>query len=297
MVIGRRQRTTTSVMVHVMVALLPGMVVQIWLGDWRTLVVIGTSTLGALLTEIVCTRSTRDLSDGSAIVTGLLIGLCLPATTPWFVCLVASIIAVAIAKHAFGGLGNNVFNPAMAGYAAVLLAYPALVVEFDIVSGATALEQLAHRGSTTIEEVSNTPAFGVFGAATHEWINLAFLVGGMYLLAVRVISFLLPFCVIAGIGITAFVLDDGGSSTSHGSPLFNWFAGGTMLTAFFIATDPVTSPSNRAGIVIYALGIGVLAMLIRKYSSWPDGFAFSVLLANCFVPLLERIKRTQPSLS
>ena len=295
MVIDRNRLTTMRVMVHVMVALLPGMVVQIWLGDWRTLVVIGASTIGALLTEIVCTRSTRDLSDGSAVVTGLLIGLCLPAMTPWFVCLVASIIAVAIAKHAFGGLGHNVFNPAMAGYAAVLLAYPALVVEFDSVSGATALEQLAHRGSTTIDEVSSTPAFGTFGATTHEWINLAFFVGGLYLIALRVISFLLPFCVIAGIGVTAFLLDDGGSSTSHGSPLFNWFAGGTMLTAFFIATDPVTSPSNRTGIVIYALGIGALAMLIRKYSSWPDGFAFSVLLANCFVPLLERIGRPRTS--
>lgn len=295
MVIDRNRQTTTSVMVHVMVALLPGMVVQVLLGDWRTLVVIGVSTIGALLTEIVCTRSTRDLSDGSAAVTGLLIGLCLPATTPWFVCLVASIIAVAIAKHAFGGLGNNVFNPAMAGYAAVLLAYPALVVEFDTVSGATALEQLAHRGSTTIDEITGSSAFGAFGAATHEWINLAFFVGGLYLIVVRVISALLPFCVIAGIGVTAFILDDGGSSTSHGSPLFNWFAGGTMLTAFFVATDPVTSPSNRAGIVIYALGIGALAMLIRKYSSWPDGFAFSVLLANCFVPLLERIGRARVS--
>lgn len=282
-------------MAHVMVALLPGLIVQVWLGEWRTLIVISVSTIAALATEVACTRSMRDLSDGSAFVTGLLIGLCLPATTPWFVCIVASVIAVAIAKHAFGGLGNNVFNPAMAGYAAALVAYPAFVVEFDVISGATALEHLAHRGSTTIEEVSNSLAFGAFGAATHEWINLAFLGGGLYLIAVRVISPLLPFCVIAGIGACAFMLDDGGSSTSHGSPLFNWFAGGTMLTAFFIATDPVTSPSNRAGTVVYALGVGALAMIIRKYSSWPDGFAFSILLANCFVPLLERIGQKRAS--
>ena len=292
MVINRSQRTTTSVMVHVMVALLPGFTVQVWLSGWRTLVIVGATTVAALLTEIVCTRSTRDVSDGSALVTGLLIGLCLPASTPWFVCLVAAVIAVAVAKHAFGGLGNNVFNPAMAGYAAVLLAYPALVVEYDAISGATALEQLAHRGATTIEEVASTSAFGAFGAVKHEWINLAFLIGGLYLIAFRVIPVLLPFCVLAGLGITAFLLDDGGSSTSHGSPLFNWFAGGTMLSAFFIATDPVTSPSNRAGMVIYALGVGALAMLIRKYASWPDGFAFSVLLANCFVPLLERFRQT-----
>ena len=278
-----------------MVALLPGIAVHVLFAGWHALVVIGTTTLATLATEIVCTRSTWDLADGSALVTGLLIGLCLPAATPWFVCLVAAVIAVALAKHAFGGLGNNVFNPAMAGYAAVLLAYPALVVEFDIVSGATALEQLAHRGATTIEEVSHTSAFGAFGAANHEWVNLAFLIGGLYLIAVRVISLLLPFCVLVGLGVAAFILDDGGSSTSHGTPLFNWFAGGTMLSAFFVATDPVTSPSNRTGIVIYALGIGAVAMLIRKYSSWPDGFAFAVLLANCFVPLLERIRRSQSS--
>ncbi|MCE2407058.1 MAG: RnfABCDGE type electron transport complex subunit D [Pseudomonadales bacterium] len=282
-------------MIHVMIALLPGVAVQVWLTGWRTLIVIGAATVAALATEIACTRRTRDLSDGSAVVTGLLIGLCLPVSTPWFVCMVASVIAIALAKHAFGGLGNNVFNPAMAGYAAVLIAYPALIVEFDAISGATALEQLAHRGSTTIDEISTSAAFGVFGASNHEWINLAFLAGGLYLIAVRVIQPLMPLCVLVGIGIAAFMLDDGGSSTSHGSPLFNWFAGGTMLTAFFVATDPVTSPSNRFGIVIYALGIGAIAMLIRKYSSWPDGFAFSVLLANCFVPLLERIGRTRIS--
>ena len=283
-------------MAHVIVALTPGIVVQSWLNGWRTLVVLASAVGAAALTEIACTRSTRDLTDGSAAVTGLLIGLCLPVTTPWFVCIVASVLAIALAKHAFGGLGNNLFNPAMVGYAAVLLSYPALVLEYDVLSGATALEQLAHRGGTTIAEVADSAAFGIVGATNHEWINLAFLVGGVYLLLVRVCSPLLPICVLAGLGAVAFLIDDGGSSASHGSPLFNWFAGGTMLTAFFVATDPVTSPSNRTGIVIYAVSIGALAMLLRKYSTWPDGFAFAVLFANCFVPLLERLdKRQRPA--
>ena len=280
-------------MLHVIGAMLPGIFVHCWLLGGRAVVVLGSATLAALLTEFACTRRVQDLSDGSAAVTGLLIGLCLPSSTPWFVAALAALIAIALAKHAFGGLGHNVFNPAMAGYAAALLAYPTLVVEFDTVTGATALEQLAHRGATTIAEVSGASAFGSFGAVNHEWINMAFLLGGLYLIAVRLVSWFLPVCVLLGMGVIAFLFDDGGGSTSHGSPLFNWFAGGTMLAAFFVATDPVTSPSNRTGIVMYAVFIGAMAMLIRKYSSWPDGFAFAVLLANCFVPLLDQMKLRQ----
>lgn len=276
-------------MTHVMIALIPGIVVYGWLYGPYAWGVLFTATLAALATEIACTRSLKEIRDGSAIVTGLLIGLCLPAATPWFVPLLAAVFAIAIAKHAFGGLGQNIFNPAMAGYAMVLVAYPALVVDFDTISGATALEQIAHRGATTIAEISSDTAFGTFGAAKHEWLNLAFLAGGLYLMLVRVITLLIPITVLVGLGVVAFLLDDGGSSASHGSPLFNWFAGGTMLTAFFIATDPATSPNNRTGLVLYAFGIGAIAMLIRKFSSWPDGFAFAILLGNCFVPLLDRI--------
>ena len=293
MVIAHARRTTPNVMFHVVGAMTPGIVVHCWLTGGSSVLILGTATIAALFTEFACTRKLRDLSDGSAVVTGLLIGLCLPSTTPWFVGALAALIAIALAKHAFGGLGNNVFNPAMAGYAAVLLAYPTLVVEFDSVSGATALEQLAHRGTTTISEVSTSSAFGIFGATNHEWINLAFLIGGVYLVGVRIVSWSLPVCVLVGLGAIALLFDDGGSSTSHGSPLFNWFAGGTMLAAFFVATDPVTSPSKRGGIAIYALFIGAMTMLIRKFSTWPDGFAFAVLLANCFVPMLERISLRQ----
>lgn len=276
-------------MFHVVVALLPGISLYCWYGGTNAVVIVVCALTSALLAEIACTRSFQDIKDGSAAITGLLIVLCLPASTPWFLVVVAVLIGILLAKHAFGGLGQNVFNPAMAGYAAVLIAYPLFVAEYDATSGATALEVLAHRGSTTIEEVSGSSAFGWFGASRHEWLNIAFLLGGAYLIVVRVIAVFLPIGVLIGMGAVAFLLDGGGSSISHGSPIFNWFAGGTMLTAFFIATDPATSPSNRRGQLIYAIGIGVLAMLIRKYASWPDGFAFAVLLMNCFVPLIDRL--------
>ena len=275
-------------MVHVLIALLPGISLYCWYGGVNALVLVLCAVATALLSEIACTRSLRDIADMSTVVTGLLLAVCLPATTPWYVAVIAVVFAIGLAKHAFGGLGKNVFNPAMAGYVVVLVAYPVLVVEYDARSGATALELLAHRSATTIEEISQSNAFGLFGATQHEWLNVAFLLGGSYLVAVRVIALTIPIGVLVGIGVLAFLYDGGGSSLSHGSPLFNWFAGGTMLAAFFIATDPATSPSSRRGQLIYALCIGILAWLIRKYASWPDGFAFAVLLMNCFVPLLDR---------
>ena len=282
--------TTPRLMQHVVVALTPGVAVSTYFYGHEQLVLITTCVVGAIVSELACTRRFVDLTDTSAIVTGLLIALCLPVATPWFIGLIAVVIAIALAKHAFGGLGQNVFNPAMAGYAVVLVGFPSLVLEFDAVSGATALDKLAHRQGLTIAEISQDPAFGTLGAEKHEWLNAAYLIGGLYLLGLRVISWHMPMFMILGMGTIALFLDDGGSSHSHGSPLFNWFAGGTMLAAFFIVTDPTTSPSNRWGASLYAFGIGAIAMLIRKYSSWPDGFAFAVLLANCFVPLLNRPK-------
>ena len=291
----RGHHTTSGVMAHVLIALLPGLGCMVYQYGLAYLLLVATCIFGAVVCELACTRRISDLTDNSALVTGLLIALCLPASTPWYVGLVACVVSIALAKHAFGGLGNNIFNPAMAGYAVVLVAYPSLLVEFDAVTGATALEKLAHREGLTIAEVSQDAAFDAWGAAKHEWVNLAFLVGGIYLLILRVIDWFMPAALLIGVGLMAFLLDDGGSSSSHGSPLFNWFAGGTMLAAFFVVTDPVTSPSNRLGAIVYALGIGVVTMLIRKYSSWPDGFAFAVLLANCFVPLLSRPKAVEVS--
>lgn len=281
-------------MLHVLVALLPGIATSVLFYGYGTLLLVATCTLTALITELACTRKLKDLQDNSALVTALLIALCLPAYTPWFVGMVAVVIAIAIAKHAFGGLGNNLFNPAMVGYAAVLVAFPTLVVEFDAITGATALEKLAHRGNLTIAEVSGDPAFGIWGASKHEWLNLAYLLGGIYLIVLRVINWYMPLMMLIGMALVATLLDDGGSSGSHGSALFNWFAGGTMLTAFFIVTDPVTAPTRRLGAITYATAIGVIAMLNRKYSTWPDGFAFAVLLLNCFTPLLNQ-PRSIPS--
>ncbi len=274
-------------MVRVVVALVPGLAVSAWLLGARILVVVFVCTAVAVATEMACTRSFKHLKDFSAVVSGLLIGLCMPPTVPLWIAGVASLVGVGLGKHAFGGLGKNLFNPAMVGYAAVLVSFPEQLTQYDAITGATALEVVSHRGASTLSELSGHASLGYIGAKTHEWINGAFLIGGCYLVAIRVVSWHMPLAVIVGVALPTTLFYDAGSASSWGSPLFHCFAGGTMLTAFFIATDPVTSPSNTHQQWIYGLLIGSITMVIRKYGSWADGFAFAILLANVALPLIE----------
>lgn len=275
-------------MVRVALALAPGLLVHAWFFGPTVLVTCLVTVTVSAVTEIACTRNLVEIRDGSACVTGLLIGLSLPPDVALYIPLIAAIVAIALAKHAYGGLGQNTFNPAMAGYAVVLVAFPQGMVHYDAVTGATALDVLAHRGGATIEEIRQSPAFGFYGAFGYEWSNLAFLLGGLYLLFRRIVSVHIPLAVLIGIGLPAMLFYDDGSSTSLGSPLFHWLSGGTMLVAFFIATDPVTSPMSPRDQWIYGLAIGAIALSIRVFGSWPDGFAFAILLGNLLVPLLDR---------
>ena len=230
-------------------------------------------------------------SDRSVPVTCVLIALAMPPTAPVWIGIVAVGIALVLAKELYGGLGRNVFNPAMAGYAAVLLAYPqelTYVHGLDAATGATALDALRFRGGQTIAEAAQGDAFGAIGAAGFEWVNVAALLGGLYLVAVRVVHWRLPAAVLLGIGLPAAAFYDGGSSASLGSPLFHWFSGATMLAAFFIATDPVTAPARTGHQWLFGIGIGALIFAIRAGGSYPDGVAFAVLLGNVAAPMLDR---------
>ena len=275
-------------MVRVALALAPGLLVHAWFFGPTVLVTCLVTVTVSAVTEIACTRNLVEIRDGSACVTGLLIGLSLPPDVALHIPLVAAIVAIALAKHAYGGLGQNTFNPAMAGYAVVLVAFPQAVVHYDAVTGATALDVLTHRGGATIEEIHQSPAFGIYGAYGYEWSSLAFLLGGLYLLFRRIVTVHIPLAVLIGIGLPAMLFYDDGSSSSLGSPLFHWLSGGTMLVAFFIATDPVTSPMSARDQWLYGLAIGAIALSIRVFGSWPDGFAFAILLGNLLVPLLDR---------
>ena len=275
-------------MVRVLIALVPGTAVTVWAFGLRMIPVVISATLAAVVMEVVCTRSIKSIRDGSALVTGILLGLCMPPTVPLWIVAIGSCVGIRIGKHVYGGLGKNLFNPAMVGYVAILISFPEQLTHFDALTGATALEIVSHRGSSTLSELSNHPSIGYFGATGYEWVNCGFFIGGVYLVAVRIVSWHMPLAVLVGVAFPAVLFFDGGSAASWGSPLFHLFAGGTMLTAFFIATDPVTSPSNRAQIWIYGIFIGIVTMMIRKYGAWADGFAFAVLLANILLPFIER---------
>lgn len=312
------------VMRTVVLALVPGTLVFIYQYGWGGLVNIVLAVSTACLFEALATtlrgRNVKfALTDYSAAVTGLLIALCLPPLIAWWLPVLAAAFAILLAKHTYGGLGHNIFNPAMAGYALLLVSFPrdlglwlsspdvfqtalsdAIAIVFngglvaidnwDAFTGATAfdesrdlLRQLAPLGQIR-EQVT-----GLFGARQSEWANLAYLAGGLWLLHRRIISWHIPVAFLSTLAACASIqtlINDNGAMGIG----FHLFGGATMLCAFFIATDPVSAAASQRGRIIYAIGIAVLVFLIRAKGSYPDSVAFAVLLMNCVVPMIDRIE-------
>lgn len=245
-------------------------------------------------------RRPAHLGDGSVAVTALILALSLPPGAPWHVIAVASAAAVLLARQLYGGLGRNIFNPAMVGYAVVLVSYPAAMGAWpplpDGHTGATALTEFRYRdGLTAAEALGQNPAFGRFGGYGWEWANLAFAAGGLLLWRLRLIAWR----VVAGFLITLCVLalafNDGGSSAGAGGPLLHLLSGGTLLAAFFVITDPVTHPGARPGQWLFGALTAAIAFVIRAWGGYPDGIAFAVLLGNAATPLLDRVFRQPPA--
>jgi electron transport complex protein RnfD len=215
-------------------------------------------------------------------------------------------------KHLYGGVGSNPFNPAMLGFALVLVTFPQQMTHWpashgmDLSGGlqqafgfgqlpdawvrATALDSLRINKSLTMEELFSTnPAFGQFGGHGVEWVNLAFLAGGVFLLRRRVFSWHAPVGMLASLFIISLLCWNGSGSDSHGSPLFHLLTGASMLGAFFIATEPVSGAKSPVARLLFGVGVGLLTYLIRTWGGYPDGVAFAVLLMNLCVPALERL--------
>jgi electron transport complex protein RnfD len=242
-------------------------------------------------------EAVKQLLDGSALITAALIALALPPFAPWWIILLACATAILLGKHCYGGLGQNIFNPAMAGYALVLLAFPAqlahwpqIAQQFDGYTSATVLDTFKQNHALTVADWWRThPQFGQWGGYGWEWINLAFLGGGLFLLQQKIFSWHIPVAMLATLGLCAAAFYDNGSSASAGSPLFHWLSGATMLGAFFVATDPATAASTRLGRLLYGALIGALVFAIRHAGHYADGVAFAVLGANAVALLLDRI--------
>ncbi|MBL0521332.1 electron transport complex subunit RsxD [Aeromonas enteropelogenes] len=332
---AHNRKQTRTLMLLVILACVPGFLAQTWFFGWGTLIQI----LLALVTALGCEALVLKLRgraikpallDGSAALTAVLIGLSLPPLLPWWMLVVGTGFAVIIAKHLYGGLGQNLFNPAMVAYVLLLVSFPvqmtswlppesvraydlglgdALSVIFsgfsldgysmaqlkqgvDGLTMATPLDTLKTgltQGLTTSEILSG-PLFEGWGGIGWSWVNLGYLLGGLFLLQQKVINWRIPVAVLSALLVSAtlgYLL----SPDATGTPIFHLFSGATMLGAFFIATDPVTASTTPRGRLAYGVLIGVLVYIIRRFGGYPDAFAFAVLLANLCVPLIDSLTR------
>lgn len=311
---------TADLMRWVIFACIPGLVMQTYFFGWGNVHNVLWCAVVALGCEAIVLRLRKRpigfyLRDYSALVTAVLLGLALPPLAPWWVSLVATAFAILFAKHLYGGMGYNPFNPAMAGYALVLISFPVAMTTnwatpsplldggqmgivdtlaiiwqqmplIDSYSGATPLDVYKHEIAYQTEE--DVRAFMVFGphiALGWEWVNLAFLLGGLVLLGLKIIPWQTPLAVLAGLALPSLLL---GSDADQYTPLsIHLLAGATMLGAFFIATDPVSSSTTPLGRLVYGFGIGFLTYIIRTWGGYPDAFAFAVLLMNFAAPLID----------
>ena len=319
--------SVTVVMTKVMAALIPGIIAHAWCfgpGIWVSLLLcslfaIGIESLVLLMRGLPLKPF---LYDGSALLTAWLLALSLPTLAPWWLYFIGCIVAILVAKHLYGGLGQNPFNPAMVGYAALIVSFPVLMTQWpaplgiavqpvglgdaiDIVfAGQGAVSPDAYTSATVLDtwktltrlgkppaEIMAQPKFGVLGGAGQEWVALMVLFGGLLLVANRVITWHIPVAFLAGLALTAFGLHLL-EPARHASVLLHLFSGATMLGAFFIATDPVTAASTPLGKLIYAALAGLLTVLIRAFGGYPDGVAFAVLLMNVAAPFIDAY--TQP---
>ena len=293
--------TVPRVMFQVLAALLPVLAVQVYLFGPRPLLLVAVAAVAALACEALALRLRRRsmqpfLRDGSVLVTAALLALAVPPTLPPGHLVLGVACAVLLAKHAYGGLGQNPFNPAMVGYAVLLVSFPLEMTRWpapgdgwDAMTGATALDALRTglRQSYTMQEIMAGPAFGRVGAAGGEWINLAALAGGLYLLARGLVRWHIPVAVLAGLAGPAALFHNFDPG-AHASASFHLASGATMLGAFFIATDPVSAATSDRGRLVYGAGIGLLTWVIRSWGGYPDGVAFAVLIMNLAVPLIDR---------
>lgn len=311
------------VMAEVLLALLPGIVAHAWIFGSGVLIQLTLAITFAFAIEAAALRlrgvgATPFPGDLSAVVTAVLFVLCIGPLSPWWIGALGMLVALALAKHAYGGLGGNLFNPAMAGYAAVLLAFPRLVSQWpaatvdlpaaalaifagaapqswDTLSSATPLDavrQLTAHGQR-LGEIHNDALFQHSQAAAWTVIATAYLLGGLYLLWRRIVSWQAPAGVIAGsILLTLpFWLFD---AEVHPSPLQHLSSGGLLLAAWFIATDPVSGCTSPRGRLVFGVGVAALTLAIRRWGHYPDGVAFAVLLMNAAAPLIDRV--TRPSI-
>lgn len=313
----------TKVMLKVLYALVPGILVYVFIFGFGVAINILLAIITALSCEaIMLTLRKRPIApfitDGSAIITGVLLALSIPSIAPWWIIVLGTAFAIIIAKHLYGGLGYNPFNPAMVGYAMLLVSFPQQMtiwpksettnylgpidslklifsnstpeqLSADAISGATPLDYLKNQlglSRDVSDIMANSDAFGLLGGSGFEWISIAFLIGGLWLVKQKIIHWHIPASMIGSLALIALIFYAIDSS-QYASPLFHIFSGATILGAFFIATDPVSAATTAKGKIIYGACIGLLIYVIRTWGGYPDAIAFAVLIMNMSAPTID----------
>lgn len=321
--------SVSQIMLRVLLALIPGIALYVWYFGPAILVSITLASITALATEAAMLKLRKRpikpfISDNTALLTAWLLALSIPPLAPWWLIVVGTAFAIAVSKHLYGGLGSNPFNPAMIGYAVLIISFPVHMTHWltphamggvelsfieqlnyifngvlpnhltlDAITMATALDTMKtqlHLG-LSVTDIRDMPIYGHLAGKGSEIVAIGFAIGGLYLILTRIITWHLPVAYLAALFATAgiFHLVD---PQHYVTPLFHWFSGAAMIGAFFILTDPVTSPTTVKGKFIFAIGAGVLTYLIRAFGGFPDGMAFATLLMNICVPLIDAY--TQP---
>lgn len=287
--------STSKIMYIVVAALLFPTAAGIYFFGYYAIYIILASIITAVLTEFVIKklRKKRFIMDGSAVITGLLFALILPPRLPLWMVVLGAFFSIAVAKEAFGGLGYNIFNPALAGRAFLSVCFPKEMTtwvlpphfNYDAVTGATPLSESFIYPPDKLSLYKDL-FFGNIGGSLGETSAMLILIGAAVLFAFRIIDWRIPTFYIGTVAL--------GSLLMGKDVLFQVLAGGLMVGAFFMATDYVTSPVTGNGRIIFGVGLGVLTVLIRNFSSMPEGVCFSILIMNAFTPLIDKYVRIKP---
>lgn len=284
--------STSKVMTHVLVALCPALAMSAYVFGGRALMLTGFCMITALIWERLCNlimKRPDSTKDVSALVTGMLLAFNLPVTMPYWQAAIGTFVAIVIVKQLFGGLGQNFANPAIVGRIVLMLAFTGnmthWVVPFydpdNIVTGATPLAA-AHSAPADYLDLS----LGKVGGCLGEVSAAALLIGGIYLIMMKIISVHTPLAFIGTVFVFSYLCGEDG--------IYQILAGGVMLGAFFMATDYVTTPVTKTGKVIFGIGCGVITCVIRFFGSYPEGVSFSILLMNILTPYIDMITKTKP---
>lgn len=334
----RTRRSSSQIMCLVMLCLIPGILLQSYFFGFANLLQILLAAIIALSAEAAILKMRKrpiinTLKDGSAVLTGILIAISIPPLAPWWIVAIGTLFAIIFVKQLYGGLGHNLFNPAMAAYVLLLISFPVQMTAwvpmlalqpfevslldqintlltgntldgYSVAQMSVSLDGLTM--ATPLDTVKNSLKSGfttteIFDSATYKasssqailWINLGFLVGGIILLAKRVIQWMIPISFLLGLTVFSFIAF-AYQPDLNGSPLFHLLSGATMLGAFFILTDPVSAATTVKGRIFYGLLIAFIVVLIRNVGGYPDAVAFAVLLGNMCVPLIDYY--TQPKI-